>query len=231
MTTISDSPRAFLPGMGVDWLLPLYDPLTRLLGLDAARRALLTGTRLESGQRVLDVGCGTGSLAVIIKQTYPKVDVVGLDPDERALARARRKASRAGVAITFDHGFSDALRYPPASFDRVVSSFMFHHLERDAKLATLREVGRVLKADGRLHLLDFGGPEDSESHTRFRLHAHPRLHDNATQTVAALMKEAGLADVSVHDRRSLFGGAIRIAYYEARVSSNSAASDREEAAP
>ena len=97
--------------MGVAWLLPLYDPLTRLLRLDRARRDLLVQANLQPRHRVLDIGCGTGSLAVLIKQLHPDVEVVGLDPDEKALARARRKARRAGVTIQFDLAFSDDLAY------------------------------------------------------------------------------------------------------------------------
>jgi ubiquinone/menaquinone biosynthesis C-methylase UbiE len=218
VTTITESRRVFVPGMGVEWLLPLYDPFTRLLGLDRARRALIVQADLQARHRVLDIGCGTGSLAVLIKQLYSAVEVVGLDPDEKALGRAKRKARRAGVAIQFDLGFSDALGYPAASFDRVFSSFMFHHLERDVKEKTLREIRRVLTDDGRLHLLDFGGPESSHG-SHFRgLHSHQRLNDNAESTVVALMTEAGLSGAKSAGDRTLLGGLIRIAYYKAERS-------------
>jgi ubiquinone/menaquinone biosynthesis C-methylase UbiE len=216
MTTMTESRRVFVPGMGVEWLLPLYDPFTKLLGLETARRELLVQAGLQPRQRVLDIGCGTGSLAILIKQMLPSVEVVGLDPDEMALARARRKARRAGVQIQFDPGFSDALAYTAGSFDRVFSSFMFHHLERGGKETTLREVRRVLKAGGRLHLLDFGGPADSGQRWVGRgLHAHPRLEDNSESTVLALMTEAGLTDAAMTRRCTLLGGWIRIAYYQA----------------
>jgi SAM-dependent methyltransferase len=216
VTTITGSQRPFVPGMGVEWLLPLYDPFTRLLGLDRARRELIVQADLQPGHRVLDVGCGTGSLAVLIKQQVSGVEVVGLDPDGKALARARRKAQRAGVAIQFDCGFSDALGYPAASFDRVFSSFMFHHLERDGKERTLREVRRVLKEGGRLHLLDFDGPQEPTHGWRMSgPHLHPRLNDNAEGTVVALMTGAGLADAMTTGGRTLLGRLIRIAYYQA----------------
>lgn len=108
--------------MGVDWLLPIYDPFTRLLGVGRTRVTLLAQAQLESGHRILDIGCGTGSLAVLAKQRFPDADVVGIDPDERALERATRKARRGGVQVRFDRGFADALDYPSASFDRVFSS-------------------------------------------------------------------------------------------------------------
>jgi Methyltransferase domain len=130
MATVVQSRKTFIPAMGVEWLLPLYDPFTKLVGLDRWRRELIDQAALQPFHRVLDVGCGTGSLAVLVKQRHPTVEVVGLDPDAKALARATRKAHRAGVAIQLDRGFADALGHPAASFDRVFSSFMFHHLER-----------------------------------------------------------------------------------------------------
>ena len=125
---MEETHKTYLPAAGHDWLLPLYDPIVKLLGGEAARRALLDQACIRPGQRVLDIGCGTGSLVVLIKRLHPDVDVVGLDPDPKALARGRRKAARTSVSVQFDQGFADELPYADASVDRVFSSFMFHHL-------------------------------------------------------------------------------------------------------
>ena len=199
MTTVTDWQKGFIPGMGVTWLLPLYDPFTRLLGLDRVRRELIVQADLQSCHRVLDVGCGTGSLAVLIKRLYPANEVIGLDPDQQALARARAKAARAGATVQFDRGFADSLDYPAQSFDRVFSSFMFHHLERRDKQLALREIRRVLKDDGSLHLVDFSAPSG----------------DNARRTVLALMSDAGLANATNTRDALVLGGLIRLAYYRA----------------
>ena len=214
MTTVTKSRRPFVPAMGVDWLLPLYDPFTRLLGLERARRDLLLQGHLRPGHRVLDIGSGTGSLAVLAKRLFPDVDVVGVDPDARALARAARKAQRGGVNVRFDRGFSDALDYPDGSFDRVFSSFMFHHLERDEKPRALREIRRVLKPGGSLHLLDFGHSAGHPSRLP-RLHSHHRLAENDAPTVLRLLADAGLTDARKTGERAVFGGLGRIVYYSA----------------
>jgi ubiquinone/menaquinone biosynthesis C-methylase UbiE len=220
MTTMSASARRFIPGMGVAWLLPIYDPLTSLLGLNRARRALVAQADLRPGHRVLDIGCGTGSLAVLIGRLHPAVEVVGLDPDEKALSRAAAKARRARLTVSFERGFSDTLRFPAGSFDRVVSSFMFHHLSREEKERTLGEVRRVLKGGGSFHLLDFAGPADVAGARRTRgLHAHARLHDNDASTVIALLSAAGMQDAALAAERTLLFGAIRIASYTAAVRS------------
>jgi ubiquinone/menaquinone biosynthesis C-methylase UbiE len=213
--TTAPLPKEFLPGMGVDWLLPLYDPFTSLIGLNRARRRLISLAALQPQHRVLDVGCGTGTLAVLVKQLQPGVEVVGVDPDPQALARATRKARRAGAAIRFDPGFADALGYPPASVDRVLSSFMFHHLTRDDKAKAIAEIRRVLKPGGRLCLLDFGGPDAAMRGQLRRLHLHPRLTDNAEGTVLELMTEGGLTDARIAAHESLLGGLIQITYYDA----------------
>lgn len=213
-----ESSRTFLPGMGLDWLLPLYDPVTRLLGIDRSRQALIAQAALRPHFCVLDVGCGTGTLAVLMKQLHPGVDVVGLDPDPKALRRAGRKAARAGVAVRLDRGFSDALPYPAASFDRVFSSFMLHHLAFDEKVATLREIYRVLKPLGRFHLVDFAGPDGNGRGSVARLlHFHHRLSDNTDSRLLALMGEAGFENAKHVGDTTALAGHLRISHYQASV--------------
>ncbi len=140
---------------------------------------------------------------------YPGVEVVALDPDEKALSRARRKARRAGAPIQFVRGFSDTLGYPAGSFDRVFSSFMFHHLGRDEKERTLREVGRVLKEDGRLAPDGFRQSRATGHGSHGRgLHAHRRLVDNDERTILALMTDAGLT-AGISDIRAQGAGRVR----------------------
>jgi ubiquinone/menaquinone biosynthesis C-methylase UbiE len=192
MMSLANSERSFLPAAGRDLFLPVYDPLARLLGVDRARRRLLEQAGLRPGQRVLDVGCGTGTLCVSIKQLHPFVDVIGIDPDPRALERARRKAGKSGVSVRFDQGFADALGYTGQAFDRVFSSMMFHHLPADEQPRMLREIRRVLKPGGRLELLDFAG-RDSQAHGVLGrlVHSHHQLAGNDEQRILALMADAG----------------------------------------
>src|SRR5258708_13235217 len=93
------SQRTYLPAAGRDSLLPLYDLMTKLMGADRARRRLLDQAQIRPGHRILDIGCGTGSLLIQLKRLYPGPDVVGFDPDSTALALATRTAVRPPVSI------------------------------------------------------------------------------------------------------------------------------------
>lgn len=212
------SNKTYIPAAGSDWLLPLYDPMTKLLGLEKARRALLDQAALRPLTRVLEIGCGTGSFSLLIKRRHPDVEVVGLDPDPKALVRARRKAERAGVSIQFDQGFSNSLPYDEGTFDYVFSSMMFHHLKFDEKEKTLREVRRVLKQGALFAMLDFKKPESTVGRLLGGLfHSNHVLKDNSENRILTLMAEAGLANVRTVGRDTLLVG--KVAYYQGTRSS------------
>ncbi len=139
------------------WLTALYDPVVRITTREATfRHALLEQAAILSGHRLLDVGCGTGSFLCLAVQAIPGIEAVGLDADPNILDIARRKAEAAGLTLSLDQGYSYSLPYPDNSFDRVVSSLFFHHLSADDKLRTFREMHRVLKPGGQLHVADWG---------------------------------------------------------------------------
>lgn len=208
--------RNYLPAAGRDWALPLYDPLVKVIGGDATRKKLIDQASLTAGQRALEVGCGTGSLLIQMACRHRDVEVTGLDPDPKALARAEAKAARAGVGIHLERGFADRLPWGDGSFDHVFSSFMFHHLPQDEREPALREARRVLEPSGRLHLLDFGGHEDAHGWLGRRLHHNHHLRNNDTSRLLTMMGRAGFAEArQVAQGRILFG-MVRINYYEAR---------------
>jgi ubiquinone/menaquinone biosynthesis C-methylase UbiE len=90
----SHGDRDYRPAMGRDALLPLYDVVSRVLDASSLHRQLIEQAEIGPGHRVLEVGCGTGNLTLLAKRMQPGADFAGLDPDPRALARARRKAER-----------------------------------------------------------------------------------------------------------------------------------------
>jgi ubiquinone/menaquinone biosynthesis C-methylase UbiE len=203
----ADTERDFLPGLGKGFLTRLYDPVTRIIGVRSTHRPLVDQAGLEPRHRVLEIGCGTANVAIEAKRCQPRADVHGLDPDPTMLARARRKADRAGLGIDFTLGYAEALPYPDTVFDRVLSAFMFHHLDPPARLVALREVRRVLLPGGSLHLLDVGGIRNpSDGRIARMMQRNERLRDNYDGRIPALMTEAGLVDAGeVTHRRKAFG--------------------------
>lgn len=218
MSETTRGPRkAHVPHAGHNPPPPLYDFLYRLLGIGSHHRELVDQAGIRPGHRVLEIGCGTGNLALLVKRLHPDAEVVGMDPDPKALARARRKAERGALLVGFDRGFAEGLPYPDASFDRVLSAFMFHHLGPDDKEKTLREVRRVLKPGGSLHLLDYGEANASSGgFTSHRSHRNGPPREHFESSVPKLMREAGLADPAevAHRVTRALG---RVAYYRATV--------------
>ncbi len=206
----------YLPAAGHDWALPLYDPLVKLLGVNKARSVLLDQAKIGPTDRILDIGCGTGTMAIRIKQLHPDTSVIGFDPDPKSLALARHKAERSKVSVRFDQGFSQSLPYADASFDRVFSAFMFHHLQADQRETTFCEVRRVLKPGGSFHLVDFEGHEKHSPGWMTRLfHSSQRLNDNSEDRILTLMNLAGLRDAKKVLNRGLLLGALWIGYFQA----------------
>jgi len=207
--------KPYLPATGKDWLLPIYDPLTRLFGVEGFHKELIRQAGISPGYRVLEIGCGTGSLAILVKKQNPDVEVVGIDPDPGALARARHKAQRKRLSLQFDLGFSEKLPYHDASFDRMLSAFMFHHISPEGKPLTLNEAYRLLKPGGSLHLLDFEETQQPGSglHSRLARIAHSRHGSSVQPIVLRLMQEADFKDCQVVAHDSTIVG--RIVYYKA----------------
>lgn len=127
------------------------------LGRDRAfREKILARAELVSGESVLDVGCGTGTLAIVAKgQVGPPGSVCAVDASPEMIARARKKARKARVDVTFENAVAEALPFPDARFDVVLCTVMLHHLPRKARQRGLQEIRRVLKSGGRLLIVDF----------------------------------------------------------------------------
>jgi ubiquinone/menaquinone biosynthesis C-methylase UbiE len=133
----------------------LYDSGVALLTREAVWRSeLLTRLAPVSGDTILDVGCGTGSLAILLKQARPDAHIMGLDPDPQALAIAKRKAEAAGVHIEWQHGFArDAANF--GAFDKVVSSLVFHQVPLDGKRSGIAAMFAAAKPEGLVCIVDY----------------------------------------------------------------------------
>lgn len=159
---------------------------------------------VQPGDRVLDLGCGTGTLAIAATARAPRLEMVGLDGDPVMLERARAKAAAAGARVDFDEGLADALPYAESSFDAVLSSLFFHHVTREVKERTAGEVARVLRLGGSLHVLDWGPPRDPLTRARFLgvqlFDGFATTRDTVTGALPDILAGAGLVDVRERGR-------------------------------
>ncbi|CRZ17381.1 class I SAM-dependent methyltransferase [Mycolicibacterium neworleansense] len=146
----------YLPAAGRDAFLPGYDLLTRALGMNPVYRALVAQAGLSDGQRVIEIGCGTGNLTVRAKRSCPAADIVATDPDPRALERAGRK-TKGMAGIRFERAYAQELPFGDGEFDAALSSMMLHHLDGDTKVAAVGQLFRVLRPGGVLHIVDVRG--------------------------------------------------------------------------
>jgi len=202
----------YLYAMGLRVLAPLYDPLVRWVFPADRRLKGEIARRVGNGgaRRILDVGCGTGTLALLIRRQLPSGTVVGLDGDDRVLGIAARKSARERLAADWVRGFSDRLPHPGGSFDCAVTSLMLHHLTREQKLDTLREIHRVLKPGGTLCCADFDRPHTVATRAAAwwwqLVEDRDRIRDNLEGKLPALIEAAGFEAVQrIMRMATLFG--------------------------
>jgi ubiquinone/menaquinone biosynthesis C-methylase UbiE len=154
-----ENQQEYIPALSYRFLTPFFDFIQKYIVRDVRYKTLLIEqANLQPGHKVLDLGCGTGTLAIMAKAVQPEAEVIGLDADPEMLEQAIRKSTEQKIMVKFDVGFTNELPYPDASFDRVMSSIMIHHLKTPDKWTTAHEVFRVLKPGGELHIIDFCKP-------------------------------------------------------------------------
>jgi ubiquinone/menaquinone biosynthesis C-methylase UbiE len=211
--------ESYVPALAHDRLTPLFDPFVRFTVRERRfKERLLEQAAIGARHSVLDIGCGTGTLAIWVKQREPGATVVGLDGDPAILERGRAKVAEAGVDVQLDQGMSFDLPYEDESFDRVLSTLFFHHIKLDAKERTAREIARVLRPGGELHVADFGRPADplqAASYAVFRrFDGVEETNDNVRGRLPEIFANAGLADARVNGTlRTMIG---TLAFYSAR---------------
>jgi ubiquinone/menaquinone biosynthesis C-methylase UbiE len=197
-----DLPQNYVPALRFSWLTKIYDPIVRWTTRESLfKKRLVAKSGLQSGARVLDLACGTGTLALLIKNQYPDVEVIGIDGDENILGIARSKMDNDTARIQFDQGFATEMPYAEAEFDRVFSTLFFHHLNDQDKQVVFSETYRTLKIGGVLYIADWGRPNNILMRLFFYI---VQLLDGFTNTRANVegrlpkyIRDAGFKNVEV----------------------------------
>lgn len=205
----------YIPALRYEWLTGFYDTvMEKLMRENTFKEALVRQARVVKGHRVLDLGCGTATLTLLIKQTHPDAEVTGLDGDPKALEIAREKVVGSGLAITLDEGMAFSLPYPDNSFDRVFSGLLFHHLTRENKIRALKEAYRVLAPGGELHVADWGKASSALMRLAFfmvqLLDGFETTTDNVNGLLPEYFGQAGLQDARETARYATMFGTMAL---------------------
>ncbi len=195
-TTLRDDAAPATKGQVMRSSARFYDLMVWLLTFGrerSFRERLVELARLQPGESVLDVGCGTGTLAIAAKRRVgPRGLVHGIDASPEMIARANRKAKKEGVDVTFRTAVVEALPFPDRQLDVVLSTLMLHHLPRPTREESAREIRRVLKPGGRVLAVDFGAPGRHRKGIISHLHRRGHL---SLDKVVELLSASGLTVV------------------------------------
>jgi ubiquinone/menaquinone biosynthesis C-methylase UbiE len=199
-----------------------YDLLIKLVTLGrerSMRERMLDLARIAAGESVLDVGCGTGTLAIAAKSRVGDAGTVdGIDPSPEMIERARKKAKRAHSGAVFRVAFVESLPFETARFDVVLSTIMLHHLPRAVRAQAIQEMRRVLKPGGRILIVDFGKRATEHRGLMAHFHRHGRV------SMADLTALVDAASLSVLDSGSVdIGTLIYVLASSARPAPSNAA--------
>lgn len=178
-----------------------YDPITQYAlppGEALVRQGLVDAIQTKP-RRILDLGCGTGSTTLMLKQAFPQAEVIGLDLSTYMLVVAEHKANQSGLNIQWRHGNAEQTGFPDASFDLVTAALLFHETPPAASKAILQESFRLLSVGGEMVVLDGSQKVLRQTEWLTQIFEEPYIQDYAAGSVDAWMGAAGFEAVQTQD--------------------------------
>ena len=199
---MSKNSNNYLPALRFNWLSQVYDPIVALSCREKLfKQKLVEQANFSVGDKVIDIGSGTGTLAMLIKRSKNKLSVTGIDADSKIITIAKKKAQSLNLEIEYLKGMSFDLPFNDNQFDRCVSSLFFHHLTLQNKERTFLEAYRSLKPGGEIHIADWGKPSNPLMRALFYvvqlLDGFETTAENVNGALPSLMEKAGFKGVSI----------------------------------
>jgi len=208
-------PYIYIPALKYHWLTPIYDWFIAVTMPEIRfKNDLIEQTQISSHQRVLDFGCGTATLTLMLKEAHPTAQIWGIDVDPQILKKAFEKQQQSNLTVRLDQYEGGKMPYPGAYFDRVVSSLVFHHLTTTQKIEAFQEIYRVLKPAGEFHIADWGTPQNWLMRVAFFvLQIFDNFHttnDNVNGILSDLLKKGGFGRVCIKKNYATVFGTLQL---------------------
>lgn len=205
----------FIPALKYNWLTQFYDGLLNtFLREKTFKSKLIESVRQINPKHILDIGCGTATLSLMMEKAYPEACVTGLDGDEKILAIAKHKGAEMQSKIRLIQAMSYDIPVSNGLFDVVTSSLMLHHLNAENKRRTLKEVHRVLQPNGTVAIADWGKPSNFIMRGVFYLvqflDGFETTTDNVKGRIPEYLTHAGFNDVKEIEKIDTILGTVSI---------------------
>ena len=203
--------KDFIPALRYNWLTKLYDPIVQYsMPEQKFKKALIAQANIMERAQVLDFGCGSLTLSLMVKKTRPSAYIRAVDVDDKILKIAAEKLRMEKQELFIKKYEGRVLPYNPNSFDRVISSLVFHHLDKAQKMNSLYEIFRVLKPGGELHIADWGKAKNGLMRAAFYsiqlLDGFETTKDNVKGLLLTYLSQAGFKEVQItQEFQTLFG--------------------------
>jgi ubiquinone/menaquinone biosynthesis C-methylase UbiE len=205
----------YIKALRFNWLTKYYDAIVSFTTREKTfKKKLIKYANLEDNDQVLDIGSGTGTLAILIKIANPNISVSGIDGDPEIIKIAENKSLKNKLKISFKQGLSFDMPFKDMQFDHCFSSLFFHHLTTKNKQKTFNEAYRVLKKGGQLNIADWGKPSNKLMRVLFfivqLLDGFKTTKGNVDGVLPKLMEQAGFVEINIQDEISTMLGTMTI---------------------
>lgn len=207
--------KKYIPALKYDWLTKFYDPVVQLTMPEKKfKKALINMMAIEPSHKILDFGCGSLTLSLMGAEAHPKAEFYAIDIDEKILSMANQKLASALQRIFIQQYDGTKIPYPEKYFNHVMSSLVFHHLTLRQKYDSLKELFRVLKPSGEIHIADFGKPSDKLQRIGFYsvqlLDGFETTNDSLRNALPKAMTDCGFSEVEEKGFFKTLVGTVRL---------------------